>query len=196
MRRFGVIVLAAGGSSRLGRPKQLEALGGATLVERAVDAALGCGASEVVVVLGAEAEGVGKVLRSRPVRLTVNPEWQDGLGGSIAHGVSALPPGMDAVVLALADQPFVTSGHLRRLVETPGEVVATEWDGGYGSPCLFESSHFAELASLKGDRGAKALVDRYGAARVRLDTAALDVDTPDDLAAAERRLSQTSGLPD
>ncbi|MBS1707564.1 MAG: nucleotidyltransferase family protein [Armatimonadetes bacterium] len=185
MRRFAVIVLAAGGSSRMGRPKQLEQVGGMTLVERAARTALGCGAAEVVVVLGAVAEEVKSALEGLPVRPTVNDSWRDGLGSSIAHGVSSMSPAVDAVILTLADQPFVTSEHLRALAANPADIVATAWDSESGPPCLFASRFFPELVALAGDRGAKSVIRRHGAALVNLEGASLDIDAPEDLATAQ-----------
>lgn len=189
MRRFGVIVLAAGGATRMGEPKQLLKLGGVTLVERAVRVALESGAAEVVVVLGARADLVVDVLEGVPVNTVVNKAWNEGLGSSIACGVSALSPDLDAVVLTLADQPFVPAAHVRQMSETPGGIVATEWDKASGPPCLFERRHFAELAALSGDHGAKPLIQRHGATFVRLQTAQIDIDTPHDLAVAQGILS-------
>ena len=188
MRRFGVIVLAAGGATRMGEPKQLVKLGGVTLVERAVSVALESGATEVVVVLGARAREVVDVLEGVPVKTVVNESWSEGLGSSIACGVLALSPDLDAAILTLADQPFVPAAHLRQIAGTPGSIVATQWDEASGPPCLFEQDHFPELAALSGDQGAKSVIRRHGAAFVRLQTAQIDIDTLDDLAAAQRFL--------
>lgn len=189
MRRFGVIVLAAGGAARMGVPKQLAKLGGLTLVERAVGAALGSGAAEVVVVLGAGADQVREALAGASVRIVVNEAWEDGLGSSVGLGVKALSPRLEAVILTLADQPFVSAAHLRQLAETSGSIVATRWDEASGPPCLFEQVHFAELAALSGDQGAKALIRQHGATYLTLQDAQVDIDTPADLARAERRFS-------
>jgi len=184
-----VIVLAAGGATRMGVPKQLAKLGGLTLVERAVGAALGSGAAEVVVVLGAGADQVREALARSSARIVVNEAWADGLGGSIAVGAKALNPNLDAVILTLADQPFVPAAHLRQMAETPGSIVATRWDEASGPPCLFEQCHFAELAALSGDQGARALIRQHGATYLTLQDAQVDIDTPADLARAEGRLS-------
>jgi molybdenum cofactor cytidylyltransferase len=173
----------------MGVPKQLAKLGGLTLVDRAVGAALESGAAEVVVVLGAGADQVREALAGASVRIVVNEAWEDGLGSSIGLGVQALSLGLEAVILTLADQPFVPAAHLRQMAETPGSIVATRWDEASGPPCLFEKVHFAELTALSGDQGAKALIRQHGATYLPLQDAQIDIDTPADLASAEGRLS-------
>lgn len=185
MRPFGVVVLAAGDSSRLGRPKQLLPYLGQTLVEHAARTALASGAAEVVVVVGAEHEAVRERLRDLPVRVVRNRDWAEGMGSSIRCGVAALGQGVEAAVIALCDQPRVTPHLLRslaeRLFETGCPIVASSYDGVVGAPCAFERARFSELLELRGDVGARALI--RGSERV--ETVAfsggnVDVDTPDD----------------
>src|SRR4051812_45945036 len=107
-QNFGVVVLAAGGSARLGRPKQLLPYLGQTLVEHAVRTAIASGAAQVVVVVGADAEAVRKTLSGLRLRIVENPEWQSGMASSIRCGISALDPGLSSAVIALADQPRIT----------------------------------------------------------------------------------------
>lgn len=188
---FGVVLLAAGGSSRLGRPKQLLAYLGRTLVEHAARTALASGAAEVVVVVGAEAARVREALRGLRVRIVENPDWAAGMGGSIACGVAALEEsnggeGVEAAVVALADQPRITPAHLRTLAARLGEsskpIVASSYDGVLGAPCAFARSEFARLAVLTGDVGARHLI-RNGeepVEAVEFAGANVDVDTPED----------------
>lgn len=182
--RFAVVVLAAGGSARLGRPKQLLPYRGRTLVEHAVRTALASGAHEVVVVLGAETEAVREKLRELKVRFVHNREWAEGMGGSIRAGIASLSGEIDSVVVALADQPRITPDHLRALAEKVGNdefsIAASSYDGVLGAPCAFARSQFSRLLSLSGDAGARALIrGQSGVATIAFDGANVDVDTPE-----------------
>ncbi len=186
---FGVVLLAAGGSSRLGRPKQLLPYLGRTLVEHAARTALASGASEVVVVVGAESAAVREALRGLAVRIVQNDDWAEGMGGSIASGVAALGEGVETAVVALADQPRITPDHLRTLAQKVAQsgkpIVASSYDGVLGAPCAFSRSEFPRLRSLTGDVGARHLI-RSGEEPVEaviFTGANVDVDTPEDVRA-------------
>jgi molybdenum cofactor cytidylyltransferase len=183
---FGVVVLAAGGSTRLGRPKQLLPYLGRTLVEHAVRTALASGASEVVVVVGAEAGAVRERLRGLKVRVVVNRNWSEGMGGSIRCGVAALGTEVGSAVIALADQPRISPDHLRTLAhcltETSKSISASSYDGVLGAPCAFSRDEFPRLLTLEGDAGARSLVrgSPDSVVIVEFKGANVDVDTPDD----------------
>jgi len=183
---FGVVVLAAGGSARLGRPKQLLPYLGRTLVEHAVRTALASGASEVVVVVGAEADAIRERLRGLRVRVVHNRDWAEGMGSSIRCGVAALSDSIGAAVIALADQPRITPGHLRslalRLGESEKPIAASSYDGVVGAPCAFSHTEFPRLLALSGDAGARSLIRAGGAPveTISFDGANVDVDTPED----------------
>ena len=207
MTSFGVVVLAAGGSTRLGRSKQLLPYLGRTLVEHAARTALASGAAEVVVVVGAEASAVREALRGLRVRIVAYPDWALGMGGSIAAGVAALSSDVEAAVVALGDQPRIAPGHLRtlaeRIVETGKPIVASSYDGVLGAPCAFARSEFERLRALSGDLGARRLVRSAGGdvESVEFAGANVDIDTPDDYAALvppadDEILPETGGEPD
>ena len=162
MPGFAVIVLAAGGSSRLGQPKQLVVYVGEPLVRRATRTAVESGAEQVIVVLGAHAEAVRKSLDGLVVKTVVNANWQLGLGSSIRCGAEALSPGITAVVLSLCDMPLVTRDLLRELAEAVADgdppIAAAEYNCHLGVPCAFHSSRFPALRELSGDKGARDLV--------------------------------------
>lgn len=179
---FSVVLLSAGASSRMGGTKGLLPYRGGTLVSHSAETALASGASDVTIVLGAEAERIRTALGDLPVRTIVNTAWSEGMGSSIRTGVAALNPEAEAVVIALADQPLITSDHLRHLVEglncTP--IVASSYDGVLGAPCAFRSEEFERLLALRGDAGARTLL-RGGEASVSsiaFQEANLDIDTP------------------
>jgi molybdenum cofactor cytidylyltransferase len=183
--RVAGLLLAAGEGRRMGAPKQLLRLGRTSLVRRATQALLASGCDAVFAVLGAHADLVAPELADLPVSVVENPRWRDGLAGSIRRGVeAALAAGrFDAVLLALADQPGVTSALLARLIgefEGAGRsLAACSYAGTLGAPALFSRRHFAALCALRGDRGAKELLRRHESevARVPFEDAAIDVDT-------------------
>jgi molybdenum cofactor cytidylyltransferase len=201
----GAVLLAAGGSTRLGRPKQLIVHDGCPLVARAADAALEAGASPVVVVLGAFATDVRPALDGRVVVIVENPRWQDGMGTSVGVGVRTLlahAPDVEGILLTLCDQPQVDGPTLARLLNLwrlPSEagrgtasasvIAAAEYAGTVGVPAVFGRAYLGVLVTLAPDVGASAVV-RDARARVRplpMPAAALDIDTLGDLARLHAR---------
>ena len=184
------LVLAAGGGSRLGRPKALVRWHGRLLVQHAVGALTGGGADDVVVVLGAAAGDVRAAAPDLP-RTVDNPGWPTGMASSLRAGLSALDVTFDAVVVLLADMPGVTAAAVGRLAALAGpDALAV---GGYGDrrghPVLLGRDHWAGVAaSATGDRGARDYL-RAHAGQVAVvpvgDVADdFDVDVPEHLARA------------
>jgi molybdenum cofactor cytidylyltransferase len=178
MRSVAALVLAAGGSRRLGELKQLVRLNGETLVERAVRVCREAGCSPVVVVLGAAADEVRARCELGDAVVVTNDEWAEGMGSSVRWGVQALPPDMNGCVITTCDQPAVTAEHLRALMASD-EVNASAYAGRPGVPAYFPSKMFAELMNLCGDAGARQLLK--DAKALELPGGELDVDTPADL---------------
>jgi CTP:molybdopterin cytidylyltransferase MocA len=187
------LVLAAGAGTRMGRPKALVRYGGELLVERACRLLADSGCAPVLAVLGAGAENALRVARLPAGTTTVtNPDWPSGMGSSLRAGLSALPPGTAAVVVALVDTPGIGAGAVRRLVAAwrAGAVAAqATYRGQPGHPVLLSGSVLADVAATAtGDRGAREWLRRHAelVARVACDGTgyAFDLDTPDDLAAA------------
>jgi molybdenum cofactor cytidylyltransferase len=196
-----VVVLAAGGSSRLGMPKQLVRWRGRTLLRRAVETALagvrrgGTGTGRtaraatvplgpVVVVLGSEAERLRAELRGLPVVFAVNADWANGLSSSVRAGLDAAGDA-GGVLFVAADQPFVTADLLRRVVaafRAGAPIVACAYAGTLGVPALFDRAYFGELAGLEGDAGAKRIIERHRdvVRVVGFERGATDVDTRGD----------------
>ncbi len=181
------VVLAAGGSSRFGQPKQLLEWEGRPLVAHIADIAWAAGLSPVIVILGAAAERITPVLSGRPLQLLTNYRWEEGLSSSLALGISALPPEVEAAVFLQIDQPLLTPRFLQALVERWKEsgrsIVVPTWQDRPGSPVLFARSHFAELARLQGDVGGRTLIADHPDAVATLpldDPSPLDdADTPE-----------------
>ena len=196
--RVGAVVLAAGASSRLGYPKQLVAHEGAPLVRRAAEAARDAGARPVLVVLGAGADAIAPALEAVPgVQVHVHPDWADGLASSLGAGLRALAAATradasgadpcDGVLVTLADQPLVDAGALRRLLDAfaaGARVVAARYADALGAPAVFGREHLGALCALEGDHGAGRWLRAHRAlvTAVPMDAAALDVDTPADVA--------------
>ena len=188
----GAVILAAGASTRMGRPKQLLQFGGEAMLRRAASVAIEAGCRPVVVVVtGADAAASRKALRGLNVREAENQQWESGISSSVRVGIEALVtanPQIPAVVLMLCDQPFVTREIIAQLVaahrETGRSIVASRYGGSYGVPALFDKIHFAELTTLKGDAGAKRLIQKH-LPKVHLlsfPEGEIDIDTPEDLA--------------
>jgi molybdenum cofactor cytidylyltransferase len=182
-----VIVLAAGASTRFGSPKQLVRLNGRPLLHRAVSQAAEVGGHAVSVILGAHAAELAPLLRHTSASVLVNRAWPEGLASSIRLGVAHLPPSCDGVLLTLADQAAVTGNDLKRLYgmwrRDPHRIVASRYEGAVGVPAIFPRSEFAALAALRGDRGARGLLQGRSDQIVAIDlaNAAIDIDTPEDL---------------
>jgi molybdenum cofactor cytidylyltransferase len=194
---IGAIVLAAGGSTRLGHPKQLVTHDGLPLVVRAARAALAAGADPVVVVLGSGADAVRAALTGLPIVTVDNDAWVEGMGTSVGRGVRelvTLAPAARGVLLTLVDQPLVGDAALRHLIAVWADadalapdgatIAAAEYANTVGVPAIFGRAHFAALTSLPPASGAAPLIRAAGARlhRVPIPEASVDVDTPEDLA--------------
>jgi molybdenum cofactor cytidylyltransferase len=185
---IAAIVLAAGLARRMGRQKLLLDLGGKPVVRRSVEA-LVTRVDDIVVVGGREADAVSAALTGLPVRFVQNPRPEDGQGSSIAVGARALRPETTAALIVLGDQPavpdIVVPALLDALARSGKPIVAPVYRGTQGTPVLFASAVFGELAALTGDAGARAVV-KADPRRVELVALDLpmpaDVDTPEDYA--------------
>jgi CTP:molybdopterin cytidylyltransferase MocA len=190
--RIAAIVLAAGEARRFGSAKQVAVVGGKTLVQHAIDAAAGGGADEVVVVLGARADLVEPQLTLPPIgRAVRNPEYAAGQSTSLRTGIEAVGDGTAAVVILLADQPGVTAGDVRAVIEgfrtTGARLVRASYRGSPGHPVLIGRELFPEALGATGDRGARDLLARHEdlVRPVEIDREPPgDVDTPADLPSA------------
>jgi molybdenum cofactor cytidylyltransferase len=190
MSRVGVIILAAGNSSRLGRPKQLLPYRGRTLVTHVAGETLSAGLRPVVVVTGAYRAEVEEALMGELVGLVYNSDWETGMASGIVAGLSnmlSLDSGLDGVVIAVCDQPFISAALLSELAaafETSGKgIVASAYADSMGTPVLFGSSYFEQLLSLSGSDGAKKLLLQHPAdlAAVNFPDGHIDIDTAEDL---------------
>ena len=188
-----LLLLAAGGSTRMGCPKQLLDYHGRPLLRHSVEQAVGSRCHPIIVVLGSDADACAAVLHGLPpaVATAINEDWMQGMGSSIRVGLAAMQeraPEARALVIALSDQPLITSAFLDRLVrvhlEQDASMVAASYDDQPGVPALFARSQFSRLAALDVHTGAKALLQGAGSELITIPAphAAIDVDTPEDYA--------------
>jgi molybdenum cofactor cytidylyltransferase len=182
------LILAAGASARMGRPKQLLDWEGRPLVRAAAETALAAQLDPLLVVVGGAQSQVTEALAGLPLQIIANPDYAAGQSTSLRAGIAALGQDAGAVVVLLGDQPFVTPAIVEQLVaawqSSGAAIVAPTYAGQRGNPVLFARAVFPELLAVRGDQGARAVLaaDR---ARVRLvafdDPRPLaDIDTPED----------------
>lgn len=185
---IGVIILAAGGSSRMGSPKQLLPYRGETLLRRAAKSALASVCDRVVVVIGSQAEYVRRELDDLPLSVVENQNWQSGMSSSIRAGLQHLLSAnhVESVIIMLCDQPFVTADVLNDLVsthcETSKPIVASTYGTTRGVPAFFSRELFTELASLTADEGARRIIATHpeDVVTITFPQGAVDIDTPHD----------------
>jgi len=185
----GIIILAAGSSSRMGQPKQRLVYQDKTLLQRAIEAAKGVQAHALLVVLGANNQTILDDVDSKHLDIVINPEWEQGMSSSIKSGITALQtlyPKVNDVLMMLCDQPFVGTELLIKLIEakppTDDAIVACKYKDTIGVPVLFSKDWFADLQDLKGEDGAKKLllIHQNKVVTVPFDQGSIDIDTPDD----------------
>lgn len=169
----------------MGLPKQLLQLHGKSLLRHAADTALAARQAEVVAVLGFESDRMKHELDDLPVRIILNPAWQEGVASSIKGGITALPKTVDAALMLLCDQPFVTTELLIRLITSCTDnrpIAATGYEQSSGVPACFKRSLFPELLQLSGDHGAKQVINQNQArvTTIPFNAATIDIDTLED----------------
>jgi molybdenum cofactor cytidylyltransferase len=188
---IATIILAAGGSARLGQPKQLIQSNGESLVRRMTQQALALRAGPVVVVLGANQDRIMKELTGLAITTVVNPTWAEGMASSLRTGLRALDTeSTEAFLIMLTDQPYVTVDLLQRLIDTRRTtgrgIIASRYaepEGILGVPALFDNHYRREFLNLTGDTGARKLIQQYASdsTSVLFPLAGIDLDTPADL---------------
>jgi molybdenum cofactor cytidylyltransferase len=179
------LVLAAGGSKRLGQPKQLLPYGETTLLDHVLSTARQCPFDQRLCVIGGGGPEVSAVVDMRGFEVVENAAFGEGCSSSIAAALGAIDPRAEVMVLMLGDQPGVTSGSIAALIAGRGaaDLAAAMYDDGRGHPFAFSRATFGELATLHGDKGVWKVMDRAGDAVADVRIAGpvpRDVDTWED----------------
>lgn len=182
------LLLAAGNSNRMGQPKQLLPWGAKTLIEHQIQIRLQTGQT-VIVVLGGNADKIQPVIEKLPVKVVINTEWAKGMGNSLAFGVEKLSKEfaiLDGVLISLIDQPLITTAHFEKMLSsfktgTRQIIVSQAASGWRGAPVLFDHFYFEELRKLKGQEGAKVVIQKYNDSVITVECGNLleDIDNPE-----------------
>lgn len=197
MPAVGLILLAAGASTRMGVPKQLLQFGERSLISHGIEVAIASVCNPIIVVLGASSDRIKPEVELFDVQVVENPCWAEGMSSSIRTGIKALNainPAVEAVVLMLCDQPFVTTQVIDLLVavyqDTGEPITASEYAGILGVPALFSHVLFSELSALRGDAGARQVIKQHAQAviGVPFPEGEIDLDTPQDYEALQTQL--------
>lgn len=158
------LVLAAGGSKRLGKPKQLLTYGSATLLDHVLGTARACRFDQLICVIGGSAPEITATVELDGVQVVENDHFGEGCSSSIAAALTAVDPRCQVLVLMLGDQPGVSAATVAKLLAGRGDsaLAACAYDDGRGHPLAFARSTFDQLAGLHGDKGVWKLLDRHG----------------------------------
>lgn len=187
MSTIGLIILAAGASTRMGTPKQLLVFQGHSLLRYVAEVAIASCCDPVVMVLGSQIEQIKLEVHGLTLHIAENRQWAKGMGTSIAAGMSTLitlNQDLDAVVVVLCDQPFVSSHLINQLVEsyraTRSPIVACAYANTLGVPALFDRSLFTELMTMNMNIGAQSLIKQNAekVAQIPFPEGEIDLDTP------------------
>ena len=187
---IGALVLAAGGSTRLGQPKQMVQMADKTLLQHTLDCAFGANINQVVVVLGSNHEIIGNSIRDFKTRIVVNEAWETGLSSSIKAGIETIEShhkNLDAVLVLLSDQPHVSVSLITKLIDSfslSGKAItASEYNGIVGVPAIFPKLYFDNLKRITGDKGARKLLieQAHNVKTITFAEGRIDIDTPSDL---------------
>ena len=189
MNNTAIIILAAGNSSRLGRPKQLLPYQGKTLLLHVVAEALKASLKPIVVVTGAYHAEIEASLQGQPVVPTYNAHWESGLGSGIVVGLQqalSIEPRLQKVIIAVCDQPYISAELFQTLIKqfsvSGRGMIACTYSETLGTPVLFGQRYFNELSMLSGNTGAKQLLKQYpdDVASIPFPKGSIDIDTEDD----------------
>ena len=189
MNNTGIVILAAGESSRFGSIKQLKHFNGRTLLQHVIDEAGDSGAAPVVVVTGANADEVSASITGSKINIIFNNHWQQGMASGIVTGIqkiNTLNRGLEKIIITVCDQPFVNAALLKQLdqfqQESGKHIVACAYANTIGTPVLFTRKYFDQLQGLKGDTGAKQIIKDHSddVATVDFPQGAIDIDTKKD----------------
>lgn len=186
---IGIVILAAGASIRLGKPKQLLQYHGKSLLQNAIDTAINSNADTVTVVLGANSDNILMKIDRSGINILVNKEWEEGMASSVRNGLNELlfiSPSTDAVIIMVCDQPHVSPALINDLInkqkQTGKSIVTCDYGEVIGPPVLFHRSLFNELMQLTGDAGARKIIQKHNeeVTTVLFTKGKIDIDSIED----------------
>ncbi|TDH27041.1 nucleotidyltransferase family protein [Segetibacter sp. 3557_3] len=189
MTDLNIIILAAGNSTRMGRPKQTLPFEGTGLLERTIMAAKEANAEDIIVVTGAHYDLVEQRLNELQVLTVFNPDWSSGMATSISAGLTTLlekKPLVQFAIFAVCDQPFISAAIFQELVRkhllSGKGIIAAAYQQSKGTPVLFQRNYFTALLQLQGHEGARKLLSLYAqdVESVVFEKGYIDIDTPED----------------
>lgn len=184
----GILIVAAGNSSRLGEPKQLLKFKGKTLLRNVVEEAIKVSQS-VVVVTGSGHSQISKEIEDLKVKIVENIHWNEGMGSSIKIGLTQLLnefPEVQNIIISVCDQPFIEASVFSDLIQMQKDsqkgIVASKYSDTLGTPVLFTKKYFEELSRLSGQEGAKKMIQKFkdDIAEINFEKGAIDIDTQTD----------------
>ena len=187
--KTGIIILAAGNSSRLGQPKQLLTFNDTTLLKNTIEAASLLPNAIVVVVVGSRHELMIKELDSSKIKISFNENWESGMSSSIVKGMNDLlliNPDIEKCIISVCDQPFIIHSVFENLIreynKTGKGIITSSYAETVGTPALFDKKYFKNLLELKGQEGAKKILAKFqnDSAAVSFERGNIDIDTPED----------------
>lgn len=185
----GIIILAAGASSRLGRAKQQLTYKGKTLLKHIIDEAILSECFPVLVILGANEQTIRNEINSPTIQIVINNNWETGMSSSIKSGLKALMsdyPNISQTIITVCDQPYLDHKLLRKLIlekkDKGSKIVACSYNDTQGTPVLFDKSLFPLLLELKGNEGAKKIIysNLADVVSILFPLGSVDIDTTDD----------------
>ena len=188
--KIGVVILAAGSSSRLGFAKQLVEFKGKSLLQHTIDASASLQFDSKVLILGARKEEIENEIDARDFNIVMNENWEEGMSTSIKKGITRslkFENELEHILILLSDQPFVTKKDIEELIKVQLEektpATFSEYKGISGVPAIFSRKLFPDLEKLKGDQGAKKLLfeKSFEYHTIKFENGIFDVDTPEDI---------------
>lgn len=184
MKKTAILILAAGSSSRMGKPKQLLPFKSTTLLGNVIEQAKNSKADTIFCVLGAKEQIIKASISSYEIELISNTNFKDGLSSSIVVGMKHLKDLFDNILIMLADQPNVNSTYLNKLMkiseENPSKIIASNYQNKKGVPAVFPKQYFQQLLNLQGDKGAKEFLNNQTDIIKMAPFNLTDIDTKED----------------
>ncbi|WP_312900056.1 nucleotidyltransferase family protein [Chryseobacterium taichungense] len=190
MKNTGIILLAAGNSSRMGSAKQLLSYQGKTFLERIIDTALEVfDKDQIILVLGANHDEISSTIKDKNILIAINEDWESGMASSIKSGLKTLSdhfPEMERCFISVCDQPYLTGNLFLKMSQlqdtSQKEIVAATYADTVGVPALFSKKYFKQLMELTGEQGAKKIIQQnmQDVETFAFAKGAIDIDTPSD----------------